>query len=152
MSSFRIYPQRRPLGHGRVDSANAPVKPRDASTLIVWRHGLKGAEVLMGRRSRSAAFVPDFFVFPGGRVDPGDYAIRSATPLDLAAPEHMGVRGDTSLAEALAIAAVREIFEETGLMLAGAATSARSQTPNGRIGRHAASRPSLIASPISAVP
>jgi 8-oxo-dGTP pyrophosphatase MutT (NUDIX family) len=119
MSSFRNYPQRRPLGHGRVDPANAPVKPRDASTLIVWRHGLKGAEVLMGRRSRGAAFVPDFFVFPGGRVDPGDYAIRSATPLDLAAAKRMGVRGDSSLAKALAIAAVRETFEETGLLLAG---------------------------------
>jgi|NGEPerStandDraft_6_1074524.scaffolds.fasta_scaffold03451_7 8-oxo-dGTP pyrophosphatase MutT (NUDIX family) len=118
MSSFSIYPQRRPLGHARDDSGNAPVKPRDASTLIVWRHGVEGAEVLMGRRSRSAAFVPDFFVFPGGRVDPGDYAVSAATPLDLAAADRMDVRGDTSLAKALAIAAVRETFEETGLLLA----------------------------------
>jgi 8-oxo-dGTP pyrophosphatase MutT (NUDIX family) len=72
----------------------------------------------MGRRSRNAAFVPDFFVFPGGRVDPGDYAVSAATPLDLAAAERMDVRGDTSLAKALAIAAVRETFEETGLLLA----------------------------------
>lgn len=119
MSSLRSYPQRRPLGHGRVNPANGPVKPRDASTLIVWRQGLKGAEVLMGRRSRRAAFVPDFFVFPGGRVDPHDYAIRSATPLDLGAVKRMGVRGNSSLAEALAITAVRETFEETGLLLAG---------------------------------
>jgi 8-oxo-dGTP pyrophosphatase MutT (NUDIX family) len=63
-------------------------------------------------------FVPDFFVFPGGRVDPGDYTVSAATPLDLAAAERMDVRGDTSLAKALAIAAVRETFEETGLMLA----------------------------------
>jgi len=119
MSSSRIFPQRRPLGHGRVDPANAPVKPRDAATLIVWRHGPNGAEVLMGRRSRGAAFVPDFFVFPGGRIDPGDYAIRAATPLDRAAVKRMGVRGRSPLAEALAIAAVREIFEETGLLLAG---------------------------------
>jgi 8-oxo-dGTP pyrophosphatase MutT (NUDIX family) len=118
MSSFRIYPQRRPLGHGRVDPVNPPVKPRDASTLIVWRHGLKGAEVLMGRRSRGAAFVPDFFVFPGGRVDPGDYVIHAATPLNHAAAKRMGVREDSALAKALAIAAVRETFEETGLLLA----------------------------------
>jgi len=118
MSSSSIYPQRRPLGHARDDSGNAPVRPRDASTLIVWRHGVEGAEVLMGRRSRNAAFVPDFFVFPGGRVDPGDYAVSAATPLDLAATERMDVRGDTSLAKALAIAAVRETFEETGLLLA----------------------------------
>lgn len=118
MSSACIYPQRRPLGHARDDSDNAPVKARDASTLIVWRHGVEGAEVLMGRRSRSAAFVPGFFVFPGGRVDPGDYAVSAATPLELAAAQRMDVCGDASLAKALAIAAVRETFEETGLMLA----------------------------------
>ena len=118
MSSFRPYPQRRPLGHGRADPANAPVKPRDAASMIVWRNGRDGAEVLMGRRSRRAAFVPDFFVFPGGRIDPADHAVRAATPLHPAAPKRMGVRRDASLAEALAIAAVRETFEETGLLLA----------------------------------
>src|ERR1035437_5296156 len=107
MSSISNSPQRRPLGHARDDSGNAPVKPRDASTLIVWRHGIGGAEVLMGRRSRSAAFVPDFFVFPGGRVDPGDYAVNAATPFDPDASERMDVRGDASLAKAIAIAAVR---------------------------------------------
>ncbi len=118
MSSFNNYPERRPLGHARDNSGNAPLKPRDASTLIVWRQGVGGAEVLMGRRSRNAAFIPDFFVFPGGRVDPGDHAVNAATPFDPAAIERMDVRGDTSLAKALAIAAVRETFEETGLMLA----------------------------------
>ena len=53
-------------------SGNAPVKPRDASTRSVWRHGVEGAEVLMGRRSRNADSF-EIFVFPGGRVDPGDY-------------------------------------------------------------------------------
>jgi 8-oxo-dGTP pyrophosphatase MutT (NUDIX family) len=72
----------------------------------------------MGRRSRKAAFVPDFFVFPGGRLDPADGAVRAATPLDPDAIRRMGVRGDTALAEALALAAVRETFEETGLLLA----------------------------------
>src|SRR5664280_607073 len=46
------------------------------------------------------------------------YAVSAATPLDLAAADRMDVRGDTSLAKALAIAAVRETFEETGLLLA----------------------------------
>lgn len=118
MSSSRSYPQRRPLGHGRADPADAPVKPRDAGTLIVWRNGLAGVEVLMGRRSRRAVFVPDFFVFPGGRVDPADHAVQAASPLDPAAATRMGVRRNSSLAAALAIAAVRETFEETGLLLA----------------------------------
>ena len=72
----------------------------------------------MGRRSRNEAFIPDFFVFPGGRVDAGDHAVNAATPFDPTAIERMDVRGDASLAKALAIAAVRETFEETGLMLA----------------------------------
>jgi 8-oxo-dGTP pyrophosphatase MutT (NUDIX family) len=118
MSKSRSYPQRRPLGHGRVAEGAAPVTPRDAGSLIVWRQGAEGAEVLMGRRSRKAAFVPDFFVFPGGRLDPADRAVRAATPLEAEAVARMGVRGNAALAEALALAAVRETFEETGLLLA----------------------------------
>jgi len=118
MSNSKSYPQRRPLGHGRVADGDAPVTPRDAGSLIVWRPGNEGPEVLMGRRSARAAFVPDFFVFPGGRLDPADRAVRAATPLDPAAAKRMGVRGDAALAEALALAAVRETFEETGLLLA----------------------------------
>jgi 8-oxo-dGTP pyrophosphatase MutT (NUDIX family) len=119
MSSLRIYPRRGALGHGRVNPADGPVKPRDASTLIVWRHGRNDAEVLMGRRLRGATFVPDFFVFPGGRLDSDDYAVRPATPLDRSAVKRMGVRGNFSRAVALAITAVRETFEETGLLLGG---------------------------------
>jgi 8-oxo-dGTP pyrophosphatase MutT (NUDIX family) len=106
------------LGHGRVAAGAAAVEPRDAGSLIVWREGSLGTEVLMGRRSRRAAFVPDFFVFPGGRLDPADRTVRAATPLDPKAAKRMGVRGDAALAEALALAAVRETFEETGLLLA----------------------------------
>jgi 8-oxo-dGTP pyrophosphatase MutT (NUDIX family) len=86
--------------------------------MIVWRNGSGGTEVLMGRRSRRAAFVPDFFVFPGGRLDAGDHDIRTATTLDPATVKRMGVRRNASLAAALAVAAVRETFEETGLLLA----------------------------------
>src|SRR5262245_18196631 len=118
MTSSRRYPQRRPLGHGRIAQGTVPVKPRDAGSLIIWQQGPEGAEVLMGRRSRRAAFVPDFFVFPGGRLDPADRMARAATPLDPDAIPRMGVRGNASLAEALALAAVRETFEETGLLLA----------------------------------
>jgi 8-oxo-dGTP pyrophosphatase MutT (NUDIX family) len=118
MTSSRRYEQRRPLGHGRIAAGETAVKPRDAGSLIIWRHGIEGVEVLMGRRSRRAAFVPDFFVFPGGRLDPADRSVRAATPLDADAVLRMGVRGDAALAEALALAAVRETFEETGLLLA----------------------------------
>src|SRR5262245_11452055 len=118
MTSSRSYPQRRPLGHGRVAAGEKPVKPRDAASLIIWRDGAEGTEVLMGRRSARGAFVPDFFVFPGGRIDPADRLVRPATPLDPTAAARMAVRGDAAFAEALALAAVRETFEETGLLLA----------------------------------
>jgi 8-oxo-dGTP pyrophosphatase MutT (NUDIX family) len=108
------------MGHGHIGREGAPVKPRDAATLIVWRNGSHGVEALMGRRSRRAAFVPDVYVFPGGRLDPLDHQVRPATPLNSSLIENMGVRGSKKMAEALAVTAVRETFEETGLLLAEA--------------------------------
>lgn len=116
-NSFR-YLHSRPMGHDRIEPGKTPVKPRDAATMIVWRNGNNGVEVLMGRRSRRAAFVPDFYVFPGGRLDPLDHQVRPATPLDSTLIEGMGVRGSKKMAETLAVTAVRETFEETGLLLA----------------------------------
>jgi len=118
MSSSRSYPNRRPLGHGRANPADTPAKTRDAASMIVWRDGPQGAEVLMGRRSHRAAFLPEFFVFPGGRIDPADYTVWPATQIDDTAINRMGVRRNKSLAIALATTAVRETFEETGLLLA----------------------------------
>jgi 8-oxo-dGTP pyrophosphatase MutT (NUDIX family) len=112
------YRSRRPLGHGGIGDGEAPVAPRDAATLIVWRRGADGPEVLLGRRSKRAAFVPEFFVFPGGRFDDGDRTARPASPLDAAAVPRMAVRGDEAFATALAMTAARETEEETGLMLA----------------------------------
>jgi 8-oxo-dGTP pyrophosphatase MutT (NUDIX family) len=106
------------MGHGHIEPEMAPVKPRDAATLIVWRNGSNGVEVLMGSRSRRAAFVPTFYVFPGGRLDPLDHQVRPASPLNSSLVEVMGVRGSKKRAEALAVTAVRETFEETGLLLA----------------------------------
>lgn len=114
----RLYPCNRPLGHGHVPPGQSPVKPRDAATLIVWRKRGRHIETLMGRRARRSSFVPDFFVFPGGRLDPSDFKVRAATALDPAMVGKMGVRGNAKMAQALAIAAIRETFEETGLLLA----------------------------------
>jgi len=118
MPSASKYRHQRPRGHDRVDPNAAPVKPRDAATMILWRQGPDGVEVLMGRRSRRAAFVPDFFVFPGGRLDAADRTVCAASPLHPTAVGRMAVRGSMPLAEALAVTAVRETYEETGLLLA----------------------------------
>jgi len=112
------YQHRRPLGHGKSNPADAPAKVRDAASMIIWRNSRKRTEVLMGRRTRRAAFLPDFFVFPGGRIDPADRTVRAAAPLDSAVISRMGVRRNAALALALAMTAVRETYEETGLLLA----------------------------------
>ncbi len=96
------------------------VRPRDAASVMLVRPDATGAlTVLMGRRSRRAAFVPDVFVFPGGRVDSADAVVEPAAALPpdeacrLAAAGAAGPR----LARALATAAVRETWEETGYVM-----------------------------------
>jgi len=98
------------------------VKPRDAATLILLRRDAAAPRVLMGRRHRSHSFMPDKWVFPGGRVDAADYRAPAATELR---PDVHAALGRTipasrppSLARALGVAAVRETFEEVGLRLA----------------------------------
>ena len=83
------------------------VKPRDAASLVLLRHGSDGPEVLMGRRHSRHAFIPDAFVFPGGKLDAEDRRIRTAT--NRTAPD--------AAQQALEAAAIRETFEETGLLL-----------------------------------
>ena len=92
-----------------------PVRPRHAASLIITRHGAKGLEVLMGKRPRKSAFAPDVFVFPGGKVEAGDF---DATPAKALDPECVRRTGASPrLATALAAAALRETREETGLIL-----------------------------------
>ena len=56
-------------------------RPKDAATLILVRPAGTTSEVLMGKRSGRRSFMPDKYVFPGGRVDPGDGRIPAATEL-----------------------------------------------------------------------
>jgi len=100
-----------------VPKSRSPVRPRDAASLILLRKGSGGLEVLMGRRLRRAAFLPDHYVFPGGRVDGSDARARPASPLDASAVPHMKVAKRPGRARAVAMAAVRETFEESGLLL-----------------------------------
>ena len=95
-----------------------PVRPRDAASLIVLRRGRRGLACLMGRRREDARFLPGFFVFPGGAVEGADRVARPASRLDLAHLGAMGVGGNAAAATALATAAVRETWEEAGVMIA----------------------------------
>ena len=71
----------------------------------------------MGRRHKALRFMPDVMVFPGGRVDPGDARAPARAELRPAVREALCRVGTPSLARACAVAAARELREETGLSL-----------------------------------
>jgi 8-oxo-dGTP pyrophosphatase MutT (NUDIX family) len=93
------------------------VRPRDAATLVIYRHGPQGLEVVMGRRSDKARFKPGVYVFPGGRVEASDGRVISVTPLSPQITPKVAVGGSEVRARALALAAIRETFEESGLIV-----------------------------------
>lgn len=95
----------------------AAVKPTDAATLILWRRTRQGFEVLMGHRAATLRFMPGRLVFPGGRVDPADRSARVAAPLPDFTRACLERRATPRAAHALAVAAVRELEEETALRI-----------------------------------
>ena len=104
-----------------------PLRPRDAATLILVRTRPSGPEVLMGERSAAHVFVPGNYVFPGGRVDRSDAFVAPATPLREAVLQRLTASCTPRRAQALALAAVRETFEETGIILGQPANGAGPQ-------------------------
>src|SRR5258708_26986438 len=96
-----------------------PVRPRHAASLVLVRRSAAGTEVLMGRRPAKAVF-PEAYVFPGGRLDPSDAGVAPSGPLAPNVLADLRTHGGCTpeLARALATAAIRETFEETGLLLA----------------------------------
>ncbi|MEP5732310.1 MAG: NUDIX hydrolase [Sulfitobacter sp.] len=90
---------------------------RNAATVIVLRNRATAPAILMGQRGAKAAFMPNKFVFPGGAVDAADADIPLASPLPSTCAARLAEDADPSLAHALAVAAVRELWEETGLIL-----------------------------------
>lgn len=99
------------------DSQTLPIRP--AATTVLWRNGPDGPQVLMGQRGAAAAFMPSKYVFPGGAVDavdanrPPTVALHplSTSRLRLNCPH------DAPLPNTIATAALRELWEETGLRL-----------------------------------
>ncbi|WP_171128180.1 MULTISPECIES: NUDIX hydrolase [unclassified Ruegeria] len=90
---------------------------RNAATVIVLRDRTGDPSILMGQRGASAAFMPNKFVFPGGAVDEDDASIGLASPLPTICHERLSHRSEPGLENALAVAAIRELWEETGLIL-----------------------------------
>ena len=103
-----------------------PLKPRDAATLIIVR---QQREVLLGVRSSKHVFMPHMYVFPGGRVDAGDARVPSPVSLRSEVESKLTRSVTSARARALAMTAVRETFEETGLVVgAPAKTPLRSRS------------------------
>ena len=105
------------------------VEPRPAATVVLLRRGAAGLEALLTKRPASMAFAGDVYVFPGGRVDPAD-ADPSVVARSVLAPEEAAAAlgGDLAPPVALAahLAAIRELFEEAGVLLADARDGALS--------------------------
>jgi 8-oxo-dGTP pyrophosphatase MutT (NUDIX family) len=102
-----------------LDGNQAPAIPRDAATVMLLRQSGAGFEVYMLRRQRTMAFAPGAYVFPGGSVDPRDADEQVAWAGPDAAEWGRVFDAPPSLAMALVCAAVRETFEESGVLLAG---------------------------------
>lgn len=118
LRQFPLGLTRRPPGGG------AAVEPRPAATIMLVRNGTDGTarpgvEVFVFRRVAAMQFAAGMHVFPGGRVDERDadpsVPWQGPPPDDFAGP----LSADLELARALVVAAVRETFEECGVLLAG---------------------------------
>lgn len=117
-NEFKLNPDERPFDPPDGAKPKA-ARPRDAATLVLVR-GRR--EVMMGQRSKNHVFMPDKWVFPGGRVDPGDARAKAATELT---PETEALLRKGGIVRrpprAFALAATRETLEEAGLTLGGPA-------------------------------
>lgn len=116
------------------DLADAPrlggrQSPKDAATLILTRRRKGEPEVLMGRRAPGHVFMAAKWVFPGGRVDRADFTAASANELPGREFARLTREVQARRARALALAAIRETFEETGLLLAEPAQPASVAGP-----------------------
>jgi 8-oxo-dGTP pyrophosphatase MutT (NUDIX family) len=115
-------------GDGTGADKDVADRPRDASTLIIIDRSSGEPRVLMGKRRMEQVFMPGKYVFPGGRADKDDKIVASADELpDIEmAKLLLDMKGTPSAARArgLALAAIRETFEEAGILIGHAVAPA----------------------------
>jgi 8-oxo-dGTP pyrophosphatase MutT (NUDIX family) len=95
-------------------TSNHPVKPKDSASIIILKNTPTGVQVLMGKRGRKAVFS-NAYVFAGGKVDPEDFLPKPASELNPNIVKR--ISSDPAKSTSFAMAAVRESYEETGLLL-----------------------------------
>jgi 8-oxo-dGTP pyrophosphatase MutT (NUDIX family) len=117
------------------------LRPRDAATLIIVERSGREARVLMGKRHAAHKFMPGKYVFPGGRVEPEDRRMSVAGALDPHVEEKLMARvprPSPTFARSIALAAIRETFEETGLAIGVGHYRGPADPPSGAWSRFAA--------------
>jgi 8-oxo-dGTP pyrophosphatase MutT (NUDIX family) len=110
------------------------LRPKDAATVLIIDRAGKVPRVLMGKRHASHKFMPGKFVFPGGRIDPEDSRMAATGALGQICEERLMkrvTRPSPAKARALALAAIRETFEETGLLFGSSELGAPENPPPG---------------------
>jgi 8-oxo-dGTP pyrophosphatase MutT (NUDIX family) len=94
-------------------------RPKDAATMMILDRSGTRPKVLMGKRHAGHKFMPGKYVFPGGRVDAGDRQMVATGAVPQICEDRLAkrcLRPSAGKARALAMAAIRETFEETGLL------------------------------------
>ncbi|QCK87645.1 NUDIX domain-containing protein [Phreatobacter aquaticus] len=112
----------------------ANVRPVDAATLILIDRSGPQPKVLMGKRRHDLKFMPGKFVFPGGRRDPDDRTMPVYGTLDERAEQRLMARvqrPSQSRARSLALTAIRETYEETGILLGTKEAGGPPSVPKG---------------------
>src|SRR5256885_7053994 len=93
------------------------LRPKDAATLVLARRDRDGPRVLMGQRHGNMAFMANKYVFPGGRVDLCDQRLCVGGELQPHVSERLRQDASAARARALGLAAIRETFEEAGILV-----------------------------------
>ncbi|MFV0366960.1 MAG: NUDIX hydrolase [Hyphomicrobiaceae bacterium] len=119
--ALRISTSDTPGEHPAKDQSKRALRPKDAATLVLVDHTGTAPRILMGQRRSTQVFLPNKFVFPGGRVDRADRSMAclgalSGTDTTRLLHDMKGQPG-ASRARALALAAIRETFEEAGIVI-----------------------------------
>ena len=110
------------------------LRPKDAATMMILDRSGARPKVLMGKRHPGHKFMPGKYVFPGGRIDAGDRRMVATGALPQICEDRLGkrvLRPSAGKARALALTAIRETFEETGLLFGSAEFGAPESPPEG---------------------
>ncbi len=103
------------------------LRPKDSACLIILRNNMGKTQMLMGKRHPNHVFMPNVYVFPGGKVDLADCKLKTSQQISYKTQQQLlsSMKGRASIARAngLVLAAIRETFEETGYVIGQAVKS-----------------------------